>query len=135
MTYDKNQLINMACKASQNAYAPYSNFRVGSAVLAASGKIYVGVNVENSAFGSTICAERVAISAAIAAGEREFLAIAIYNSDSLPNPCGACLQVLAELAPSAQIIVVSDADTREYTLDQLLPKAFMEVERLKKRRI
>ena len=129
------ELMQAAIKAREMAYAPYSGFCVGSAVLSRSGKVFVGVNVENSAFGSTICAERVAITSAVAAGERNFVAIAVYNHDSLPTPCGACLQVLSELAPRARIIIANDAETREYLLSDLLPNAFSEAERLKKRGI
>ena len=95
MTYDYNLLMNKAKEASKTSYSPFSKFAVGAAVLAKSGAVYTGCNVENSSFGLTICAERCAIFKAISEGEREILAVAIFS----PNeddcfPCGACRQVV-----------------------------------------
>ena len=97
MNIDYQLLMNEAKDASKNSYSPFSRFAVGAAVLASSGKIYKGCNVENSSFGLTNCAERTAIFKAVSEGEREILAVAIYspNSDSC-YPCGACRQVLYE---------------------------------------
>ena len=100
MNIDYQQLMDKAKEASKNSYSPFSRFAVGAAVLASSGKIYQGCNVENSSFGLTICAERCAIFKAISEGERELLAVAIYspNTDSC-YPCGACRQVMYEFQP------------------------------------
>jgi cytidine deaminase len=121
-------LLTAARTAALNAHAPYSRFRVGAAVLAG-GRIYTGCNVENASYGLTICGERVAIFAAIAAGSRRIDAIALSCVDASPEgsaplhmPCGACRQVMAELAPPDLPIFV-DAVGR-FTLDQLLPFAF-----------
>lgn len=103
MEIDFQLLMDKAKEASQTSYSPFSRFAVGAAVIASSGKIYKGCNVENSSFGLTICAERCAIFKAISEGEREILAVAIYspNSDSC-YPCGACRQVLLEFQSDEQ---------------------------------
>ena len=126
-------LIKAARDASLNAYAPYSNFKVGCAVQASDGSVFVGANVENSAFGSALCAERVAISAAITAGKRDICRIVVYNEDVMPNPCGACLQVISELAPGATVTVASGREQRDFALAELMPNAFCQKERLSKR--
>ena len=97
MDVNHNELMNEAKEASKNSYSPFSRFAVGAAVLASSGKIYRGCNVENSSFGLTNCAERCAIFKAVSEGEREIRAVAIYspNADSC-YPCGACRQVMFE---------------------------------------
>jgi cytidine deaminase len=119
-------LVARAHEARENAYAPYSGFAVGAAVLTASGRIYTGVNVENASYGLTICAERVAIAGAIAAGERELVAMAIVaDSASLPRPCGACLQVMAEFNPGMSVIVANlDGQSQTCALTDLLPQPF-----------
>src|SRR5919106_5668640 len=94
-TEGRDKLMRAALDAQQRAFCPYSNFPVGAALRTAGGTIYQGVNVENASFGLTICAERVAASAAIAAGEREFAAIAVASRGGV-TPCGACRQFLAE---------------------------------------
>ncbi len=92
-------MINEARKAQQRAYAPYSNFQVGAALLTANGQIYPGANIENVSYGLTVCAERNAVFKAVYEGEREFSAIAVCSSGSgYVYPCGACLQVLAEFS-------------------------------------
>jgi cytidine deaminase len=99
-------LIRTAFEARNQAYAPYSGFAVGAAVQCKSGAVFVGSNIENISYGLTICAERIAIASAVAAGEREFVAIAVVADTSEPIvPCGACRQFLAEFAP--ELIIVS----------------------------
>lgn len=120
---DINNLIEMAKKASENAYAPYSNFKVGAAVLAC-GKVFTGCNVENASYGLTICAERVAIFKAVSEGCRNIKKIAIY-AKSMPYPCGACLQVMGEFCNEDCQIIISDGKKMEkYSLAYLLPKRF-----------
>jgi cytidine deaminase len=119
------KLIELAYEVRANAYAPYSNFAVGAALLAASGKIYTGCNVENSSFGATICAERAALCAGIAAGERAFLAIAIAGEPKNISPCGICRQQLSEFSPTMDVYCASiDGDVKSYKLNELLPNAF-----------
>lgn len=125
---DYQGLIAQAIAAKQSAYAPYSNFRVGAALLTASGKVYTGCNVENVSFSATNCAERTAVYKAVSEGEREFTAIVVNgdNKDYLP-PCGVCRQVLAEFCDlqTFQVILAnSEEDYRTVTLDKLLPGAF-----------
>ncbi|MBM3860489.1 MAG: cytidine deaminase [Verrucomicrobia bacterium] len=119
------QLVSAAAGARRHAHAPYSKFRVGAALLAASGKMYTGVNVENASYGLTICAERVAVGSAVAAGERQFVAIAIV-APGAAMPCGACRQVLAEFGDCA--VICADAkDRRQLRLEMLsvlLPHIF-----------
>ena len=109
MVYDYDLLMNMAREASKMSYCPFSKFAVGAAVLAKSGKIYSGCNVENSSFGMTICAERCAIFKAVSEGEKEILAVAIYspNEDDC-YPCGACRQVMYEFQGEDEVIIVTD---------------------------
>src|SRR6476660_5190671 len=103
---ERDELIRSALDAQRHAYCPFSNFPVGAALRTASGRIFQGVNVENVSFGLTICAERVAASAAVANGEREFTAIAIVSRGGV-SPCGACRQFLAEFNPSLPIVMVN----------------------------
>lgn len=109
MSIDFQLLMNCAKEASKASYSPFSRFAVGAAVLATSGKIYQGCNVENSSFGLTICAERTAIFKAISEGEKEILAVAIYspNADSC-YPCGACRQVMYEFQGEEEISVITE---------------------------
>ncbi len=118
-------LIARAKEARQHAYAPYSKFAVGGALLCPSGDTYVGVNVENCAYGSTICAERHAVGAAIAAGARAFTAIAVVtDSPDITTPCGACLQVLSEMGvPTVVLHNLRDGQTQVVLLTSLLPAA------------
>ncbi|MBX7104127.1 MAG: cytidine deaminase [Gemmataceae bacterium] len=112
--------------ASAHAYCPYSKFRVGAAVLAGSGKVYSGCNVENASFGLTICAERSALAAAISAGETELAAVAIYTPTGMPTaPCGACRQALNEFGPGMACECTCDGPASiDTTLDILLPSSF-----------
>lgn len=123
----RDELIHAALDAQKRAYAPYSNFPVGAALRTASGKIFQGANVENASFSLTICAERVAAAAAVAAGEREFVTIAIVSRGGA-TPCGACRQFLAEFNPTLRIVMV-DSEQRDHgfqsTLDDLLPNRFV----------
>lgn len=120
------RLEKSARSAAGRAYAPYSRFPVGAAVLGDSGKIYAGCNVENASFGLCTCAERTAIFSAVAAGERAIRAVAVYTPTPLPTPpCGACRQVIHEFGPEALIVSVCDAKGRiETRLPALLPGAF-----------
>src|SRR5580698_6346692 len=112
--------------AASRAYAPYSKFRVGAAVLTKSGKIFAGCNVENASYGLCNCAERTAIFSAVAAGETSVRAVAVYTPTPLPTaPCGACRQVIHEFGPDALVISVCDTKNRIDTrLSALLPAAF-----------
>ncbi len=119
------QLIRAAQAARQHAYAPYSRYPVGAALLTRSGKIYTGVNVENAAFPSGMCAERVAVFKAVSEGEQAFAAIAVVTENG-GAPCGACRQVLAEFGTDLEVVV---ADTSgkvvlKTTLEALLPASF-----------
>jgi cytidine deaminase len=119
-------LLDIAKKASQNAYAPYSHFKVGAAVRTSSGNIYSAGNVENSSYSLTLCAERNAIFQAISKGERVITEIAIYvDNDMLFPPCGACRQVMAEFANDLPIVYASRNEIRESTLAELLPQSFL----------
>jgi len=120
------RLEKLARRASKAAYAPYSQFSVGAAVLTGSGKIFTGCNVENASFGLCNCAERTAIFSAVAAGERSCSAVAVYTPTPTPTmPCGACRQVINEFGPSSVVIsVCKGSDRIETSLDALLPAAF-----------
>jgi cytidine deaminase len=120
------RLEQAARAAVRQAYAPYSKFRVGAAVLAGSGKIYRGCNVENAAYGLCNCAERTALFNAVAAGERTVRAVVVYTPTARPTaPCGACRQVINEFGPDAVVISICAAAARlETTLAVLLPAAF-----------
>ena len=116
----KNKLIEKAYIAAESAYAPYSNFKVGAALLSTGGKIYTGANIENSSYGATVCAERVALFSAVHEGEREFSALAVTAV-----PCGICLQTLSEFCKSdMKIYCTGETGTEEYTLGDLLPQSF-----------
>ena len=121
----KEQLIERAVLARRWSYSPYSRYAVGAALLTRSGKIYDGVNIENAALPSTICAERVAVFKAVSEGEREFTAIAVVTENG-GSPCGGCRQVLAEFGLET-LVMLADAEgkrTGEYQLKDLLPDAF-----------
>ena len=123
---DWEALTRRAWAARRQAYAPYSGFAVGAALLSSSGEIFSGSNIENSSFGLTICAERVAVSTAVQAGCREFAAIAVVaETDSPVAPCGACRQFLAEFNPSLPIYSAGrDGVHTSWSLSTLLPSPF-----------
>ena len=115
----------MARAAAENAYAPYSDYAVGAAILTNSGKIYTGCNVENMSYGAAICAERTAAVKAVSEGETDFLAIAVYHPGAdMPYPCGICRQVLSEFARRATVVVASENGAEMFAMKELLPNAF-----------
>ena len=121
------ELKRRAREMSQRAYAPYSSFPVGAAVLASNGEIYAGANVENASFGLTICAERNAVFQAVAQGARRIDVVVVYTpTPAAAPPCGACRQVIHEFGPDALIVCCTDdaSAERRYTLSELLPGAF-----------
>ena len=123
---DRKELLKKAQEAKAGAYAPYSRFRVGAALLGKSGRVYTGANVENASYSVTCCAERVALFKAVTEGEREFDAIAVTSdSESLTWPCGVCRQALAEFGPDMDVIG-SNSELKNATvkLKALLPYAF-----------
>lgn len=116
-------LVGSAWEARKMAYAPYSKFSVGAALLAADGRVFLGCNVENISYGLTMCAERVAMGAAVAAGVREFQAVAVVADTRVPiSPCGACRQVLAEFGVP-RVMLANLTERLEFTLEELLPRA------------
>jgi len=119
----KSELISAASQARLQAYAPYSRFTVGAALLGGSGWIYPGANVENISLGLTICAERVCVGAALQGGDRNFEALAIVTDSTKPSvPCGACRQVLAEFAPELEIVTATlRGEESRLNLRDLLP--------------
>ncbi len=118
------QLVQLALEARRRAYAPYSNYFVGAAVLADDGTIYPGCNVENAAYPSTICAERVALTSAVANGKRCFSAIAVATSNG-GTPCGSCRQVMAELGLDMAVYIADEhGNFRTTTVRELLPEYF-----------
>lgn len=119
-------LIEAALKVREHAYAPYSEFTVGSAVLTGDGSIFVGCNVENASYGLAICAERNAIASAVAAGKQKFVAVAIAATP-LASPCGACRQFIFEFGDDIQVISVDAAEPtsrKQWTSKELLPGGF-----------
>lgn len=124
---DYDILIEKAKEARERAYAKYSNFKVGAALLGKSGRIYTGCNIENASYGATICAERVAFTKAISEGEKEFEAIAIVSSsDDVTYPCGICRQFMSEYGLDLKLIFTDGQKTVIYKLRELLPYAFTE---------
>jgi cytidine deaminase len=119
-------LIAAARTAREHAHAPYSNFRVGAALRAKSGRVFTGCNVENATYGLTLCAERVAVFKAISEGERGFDAVAVVtDTDALTPPCGACRQILWEFCGDAEVILANLAGKIDrYRLSALFPKPF-----------
>jgi cytidine deaminase len=120
-----SELVRRAREVMQNAYAPYSKFHVGAAIEAADGTIHVGCNVENASYGLTICAERAAVCAAIAAGARHLRRVVVVSDADPPAaPCGACRQVLSEFGRDLRVIGVGPAGTVSWSMAELLPSAF-----------
>jgi cytidine deaminase len=122
----QRRLEKAAREVATHSYSPYSQFPVGAAVLTASGKLFTGTNVENASYGLCNCAERTAIFAAIATGERVLSCVVVYTPTRQPtSPCGACRQVINEFGPKIPVVSICDTDERiETTLDALLPGAF-----------
>ena len=125
------ELLNLAIQARKNAYAPYSGFRVGAALLASDGRVFCGSNIENASYSATICAERAAFSAAISAGVRNFSAIAIAGgkgetADPCVAPCGVCRQVMAEFCEIGdfEILLGNETEIACYSLGDLFPYQF-----------
>ncbi|MCL2082929.1 MAG: cytidine deaminase [Oscillospiraceae bacterium] len=124
------ELYQLALKARENSYAPYSGFKVGAALLCDSGKVFIGCNIENAAYSPGICAERVAFASAISAGERKFLSIAVASGgNGQCMPCGVCRQTFREFCDPVSFFVVALASGdperyTQYTLEELLPYSF-----------
>ena len=125
-----DRLLQSAQQASEKAYAPFSKFHVGAAILTADGRMFTGCNVENSSFGMTNCAERTAIFTAVAEGavtaERDLVAVAVVNKDGVPcSPCGACRQVIYEFGPGAMIVFrAKSGEITQKNAEELLPEGF-----------
>ena len=122
----RQQIIEAALAMRDRAYAPYSGFRVGAAVLTASGKVHAGCNVENASYGLTLCAERVALATAVAAGDGQFVALAVASAGGA-TPCGACRQFAAEFRGDLPVLVVDAAQpgrVLETSISELLPNQF-----------
>ena len=120
-----SDLVGRAREAMRNAYAPYSEFRVGAAIEATDGRVFAGCNVESASYGLTICAERMALGAAVAAGARSFRRVAVTTEVEPPAaPCGACRQLLAEFGLNLEVVAVGPSTERRWTLAALLPDAF-----------
>lgn len=120
---DFNALVEAAWMVREHAHAPYSDFAVGAALLAVDGRVFTGCNVENLSFGLTMCAERVAIGTAVAAGARQFLAMAVVADSAVPvSPCGACRQVMAEFGVP-KVMLANRSERLAFTLEELLPRA------------
>jgi len=121
----KNRLVRVARLAAQRSYSPYSRFPVGAAVLTDKGRVSAGTNVENGSYGLTMCAERVAVFAAVAAGARRIAAVLVYtDTDTFTPPCGACLQVLAEFGTNPEVIMACRRGLKQHRLNDLLPVRF-----------
>jgi len=122
---ERQALIDLANRVRKNAYAPYSHYPVGAALRAKSGRIFTGVNVENAAYPTSVCAERTAVFKAVSEGEREFDVIAVVT-DNGGSPCGACRQVLAEFGLDILVLIADGSGTpvKEMTVHELLPEAF-----------
>ena len=127
-TKTAQELVNQAIEAREKAYAPYSKFKVGAAILTKNGTVFPGCNIENASYGATICAERAAVCNMIVNGGRDPIAIAIcYNEEEFAVPCGICRQVLSEFSPKGDLIILmakTDGTYQETTLSAILPSSF-----------
>ena len=122
--FDREELVQQAMTARERAYAPFSNYKVGAALLGKSGRIYTGCNVENASYPLTICAERVAVVKAISEGERAFIALAVATENG-GSPCGSCRQVLREFGRDIAVLIADATGAyRETTVAELLPDSF-----------
>ena len=122
----QQELIRAATQVRPRAYAPYSNYQVGAALLTKNGEIFTGVNVENAAYPDSICAERSAVFSAVSAGEREFDAVAIVSRNG-GAPCGSCRQVLSEFGLDIEVLLADEGENliKQSTVNELLPGAFL----------
>lgn len=125
-TREETRLLEAAKEAMKYAYAPYSKFQVGAALLCRNGKIFTGCNIENATYGATNCAERTAIFKAVSEGEKEFEKIAVVcNSGGFVTPCGICRQVLLEFMKDGLVITVNEqGEVKRFTVEELLPYGF-----------
>lgn len=120
------ELVSVAKTAAEYAYAPYSNFCVGAALVTEEEIVYTGCNIENASYGATICAERTAIFKAVSEGKRKFSRIAVVSkSGATAYPCGMCLQVINEFMPDGEVLVEENGDIVVYPVKDLLPKGFV----------
>ncbi len=121
------ELLEMALEVRKHAYAPYSKFKVGAALLDTSGQVFTGCNVENASYGLSICAERVAISKAISEGSNRFSRLLIVGGQNIITPCGACRQVLAEFASDDLVLICANesGEMLQYDLEELFPQSFV----------
>jgi cytidine deaminase len=129
MKTNSQKLVKAAARARLGSVSPYSNFKVGAALLTKTGEIIGGANVESASYGLTCCAERIALFKALTDGKKNFIAVAVVaRCDEGPMPCGACRQFLREYAPDAQVFVADSDDlkiVRQFTVKELLPSAFV----------
>jgi cytidine deaminase len=124
-TFNEDELMAAARAVREHAYAPYSAFSVGAALLCEDGTIVGGCNVENASYGLTMCAERAAVAAAVAQGKRRFIAIAVVGSaEGATPPCGGCRQVLSEFAPGMRVLYSNGETHTSVAIEELLPAAF-----------
>ncbi len=122
---EASALLDRAEAVAERAYAPYSGFKVGAVLLAADGSFFEGVNIENAAYGSSLCAERAAVAGAISAGDQDFIAIAVAAAgDGDISPCGACRQVLMEFSPDMRLVTGGPGGVRVEKVSELLPRPF-----------
>lgn len=122
---ENKQLYEMAVKAKEYAYAPYSGFKVGAAVLTSDGMVFLGNNIENASYGATVCAERVAIFKAVSEAKKNIVKLAIASdTNDFTMPCGICRQVISEFMPDGEIILGSENEIKVYKVSELLPYAF-----------
>lgn len=120
------ELLAAARAVRERAYAPYSHFLVGAALRAENGQVFVGCNVENASYGATICAERAAILAMIAAGQRALTSIAVFtDADTLAMPCGVCRQVISEFQREASLVVANPRQQRVLAFSEIFPEPFV----------